>query len=74
MPELRKDPITQEWVIIATERARRPSDFTHLTIAAHTENAFLFVVPNHPLARRAPPGPRPRSALPARQESGIGGA
>lgn len=33
MPELRKDPITQEWVIIATERARRPSDFTHLTIA-----------------------------------------
>jgi UDPglucose--hexose-1-phosphate uridylyltransferase len=33
MPELRKDPITQEWVIIATERARRPSDFTHLSIA-----------------------------------------
>ncbi|HEX2948204.1 MAG TPA: galactose-1-phosphate uridylyltransferase [Armatimonadota bacterium] len=33
MPELRKDPITQEWVIIATERGRRPSDFTHLTIA-----------------------------------------
>jgi len=33
MPELRKDPITQEWVIIATERARRPSDFTHLPIA-----------------------------------------
>ncbi|OPZ83667.1 MAG: Galactose-1-phosphate uridylyltransferase [bacterium ADurb.Bin429] len=28
MPELRKDPITQEWVIIATERGRRPSDFT----------------------------------------------
>ena len=33
MPELRKDPITQEWVIVATERGRRPSDFTHLTIA-----------------------------------------
>jgi len=33
MPELRKDPITQEWVIVATERARRPSDFTHLSIA-----------------------------------------
>lgn len=33
MPELRKDPVTQEWVIIATERGRRPSDFTHLTIA-----------------------------------------
>lgn len=33
MPELRKDPITQEWVIVATERARRPSDFLYLTIA-----------------------------------------
>jgi len=32
MPELRKDPITQEWVIIATERARRPSDFKQTTI------------------------------------------
>ena len=29
MPELRKDPITGRWVIIATERARRPSDFVH---------------------------------------------
>lgn len=27
MPELRKDPVTGRWVIIATERARRPSDF-----------------------------------------------
>src|SRR5947199_5100207 len=27
MPQLRKDPVTQEWVIIATERSRRPSDF-----------------------------------------------
>jgi len=27
MPELRKDPVTREWVIIALERARRPSDF-----------------------------------------------
>ena len=24
MPELRKDPIVGRWVIIATERARRP--------------------------------------------------
>ncbi len=29
MPELRKDPIVGRWVIISTERARRPSDFTH---------------------------------------------
>ncbi|MBM4278388.1 MAG: galactose-1-phosphate uridylyltransferase [Deltaproteobacteria bacterium] len=28
MPELRKDPIYGRWVIIATERSRRPSDFT----------------------------------------------
>jgi UDPglucose--hexose-1-phosphate uridylyltransferase len=28
MPELRKDPIVGRWVIISTERARRPSDFT----------------------------------------------
>ena len=27
MPEVRKDPVTGSWVIIATERARRPSDF-----------------------------------------------
>lgn len=28
MPELRQDPIVGRWVIISTERARRPSDFT----------------------------------------------
>ncbi len=28
MPELRKDPITQRWVIISTDRAKRPSDFS----------------------------------------------
>ncbi len=27
MPELRKDPITSRWVIISTERGKRPSDF-----------------------------------------------
>lgn len=27
MPELRKDPISGRWVIIATERAVRPTDF-----------------------------------------------
>ncbi|MCS7065801.1 MAG: galactose-1-phosphate uridylyltransferase [Fimbriimonadales bacterium] len=27
MPELRRDPVTGEWVIIATERSRRPHDF-----------------------------------------------
>jgi UDPglucose--hexose-1-phosphate uridylyltransferase len=28
LPDLRKDPITGRWVIIATDRARRPTDFT----------------------------------------------
>lgn len=33
MPELRKDPILGRWVIIATERGKRPSDFySHHTI------------------------------------------
>jgi len=29
MPMLRQDPLTGEWVIIATERARRPETFAH---------------------------------------------
>ena len=28
MPELRKDPIIGRWVIISTERARRPDQFS----------------------------------------------
>jgi UDPglucose--hexose-1-phosphate uridylyltransferase len=28
LPELRKDPVTGRWVIIATDRARRPTDFS----------------------------------------------
>ncbi|MGB9826723.1 MAG: galactose-1-phosphate uridylyltransferase, partial [Desulfofundulus sp.] len=27
MPEWRKDPVVKRWVIIATERAKRPTDF-----------------------------------------------
>jgi len=27
MPELRQDPVTKQWVIMATERAKRPHDF-----------------------------------------------
>ena len=27
MPELRQDPLTDTWVIIASERSKRPSDF-----------------------------------------------
>jgi UDPglucose--hexose-1-phosphate uridylyltransferase len=27
MPELRKDPVVGRWVIITTERGKRPSDY-----------------------------------------------
>ena len=30
MPELRKDPVIGRWVIIATERSKRPDDFVSL--------------------------------------------
>ena len=32
MPELRKDPITGRWVIISTDRARRPMDFVRESV------------------------------------------
>ena len=35
MPELRKDPVTGRWVIIATDRAKRPSDFTRQKVEIH---------------------------------------
>ncbi|MGC0775465.1 MAG: galactose-1-phosphate uridylyltransferase [Candidatus Acidiferrum sp.] len=33
MPELRKDPITGRWVIISTERGKRPNDFLRESVA-----------------------------------------
>ena len=32
MPELRKDPITGGWVIISTDRAKRPNDFVRQSV------------------------------------------
>jgi UDPglucose--hexose-1-phosphate uridylyltransferase len=32
MPELRKDPVVGRWVIISTERSRRPSDFAPMPV------------------------------------------
>jgi UDPglucose--hexose-1-phosphate uridylyltransferase len=32
LPELRKDPITNRWVIISTGRAKRPSDFVNESV------------------------------------------
>ena len=39
MSELRKDPILGRWVIISSERAKRPSDFNHKPVEK-AENAF----------------------------------
>ena len=36
MPELRKDPVTGRWVIISTERRKRPSDFRLERVAPST--------------------------------------
>ncbi len=41
MPELRKDPILDRWVIIATDRSRRPNDFgAQNTANVPTESVF----------------------------------
>lgn len=37
MPELRKDPITGRWVIIASERGKRPNDYRRTVEARRTE-------------------------------------
>jgi UDPglucose--hexose-1-phosphate uridylyltransferase len=65
MPELRKDPVVGRWVIIATERARRPSDFVtepvrpRATTCAFCEGHELQTPPEV-LAGR-PPDSRPNT-------------
>jgi len=66
MPELRKDPVTREWVIIAVERARRPGDF--LTSSADegvSKQAFCpfcpgneHLTPPEIMSFRNPEGPK----------------
>src|SRR2546428_11531017 len=63
MPELRKDPVVGRWVIIATERARRPSDFVAQPVRpVGTECVFCagneHKTPPEILAGRSP-GSRP---------------
>jgi UDPglucose--hexose-1-phosphate uridylyltransferase len=41
VPELRKDPVVGRWVIISTERARRPSDFTPEPVKPRTPNCVF---------------------------------
>ena len=62
MPELRKDPIMGRWVIISTERARRPSDFPHTREGRKRSECALCgghenETPSEVLAYRANGGP-----------------
>ncbi len=52
MPELRKDPVTGRWVIIATDRARRPSDFSREVVAPPTNRFCPFCTGNE---QKTPP-------------------
>ena len=47
MPELRKDPITDRWVIISTDRARRPSDFVREPTAREPSGRFCPFCPGN---------------------------
>jgi UDPglucose--hexose-1-phosphate uridylyltransferase len=41
MPELRKDPVVGRWVIISTERARRPTDFQRDPVRARSTSCVF---------------------------------
>ncbi len=66
MPELRKDPVIGRWVIIATERAKRPQDFAAIH-DANNEPPCPFCegnekqTPPEILAIREPHGAQPNS-------------
>ena len=45
MPELRKDPVVGRWVIISTERSRRPTNFTPVRI--EKSSSFCPFCPGH---------------------------
>ncbi len=47
MPELRKDPVIGRWVIIATERSKRPSDYLSMTAAPAVEHRFCPFCPGN---------------------------
>lgn len=63
MPELRRDPITGRWVIIATDRSRRPSDFAREPVILHATRFCPFCpgneskTPAEVLAYRSSGGP-----------------
>ena len=46
MAELRKDPVTGRWVIISTDRSRRPSDFRRVPVHPKSNGACPFCAGN----------------------------
>jgi UDPglucose--hexose-1-phosphate uridylyltransferase len=60
VPELRRDPIVGRWVIISTERSRRPSDFASMSVRPTSAGPCAFCsgqetrTPDEILAVRAP--------------------
>ena len=74
MPELRKDPIVGRWVIIATERAKRPHDFG--APRAEPRRGALPVLPRATRTRRRPRSsptapPTGRARAPTRPAGGC---
>src|SRR3989442_5050048 len=71
MPELRKDPVVGRWVIISTERARRPSDFGREPVRPKGRDCVFCAgneskTPEEVVAGRPPASPphTPRRAAP----------
>ncbi len=52
MPELRKDPVIDRWVIIAQERAKRPID--HLPASIYDSKGFCPLCPGHEVKTAQP--------------------
>jgi UDPglucose--hexose-1-phosphate uridylyltransferase len=46
VPELRKDPVTGRWVIISTDRSRRPGDFSRESVVIKGGNICPFCAGN----------------------------
>jgi UDPglucose--hexose-1-phosphate uridylyltransferase len=47
LPELRKDPITGRWVIISTERGKRPNDFLRESVSPLPDGKNCPFCPGH---------------------------
>ena len=68
MPELRRDPVLGRWVIIATERGKRPSDFNQESEGAKGNPASCPFCPGNEemtppeVGAVRPPGSQPDSA------------